>query len=413
MKKLYSLRKQKKEALEKAESILESADFDGREITDLEKAQIDDYMQTAERLQKRIEVEEKMEEQLKSMPAEEVGGLYDTTQKTTTSTNCWMDAQGQQIKVYSPAEKMGASVYSVGKYLKGILTGNWVGAEAEHKLYATTTTNVGAGGYLMPSVLHSSFIDLMRAQSTLVSAGAQTVDLLSNSDKIARVVTDPQAVVKTELDDFDPTSPTFDLVSFKPYTIGCWVMISQELASDAANLPQILETTFAAAVGQKLDLMGLYGSGSGESLGLCNYSNINFVPVDTFSYDTILDGLEQVELQNCYSSNAYILNPSTSNTLSKLKAASGDGQYLVKPTEVASLEKLVSTNVSASDLIVGDFSNLFLGVRRSLIVESSAVAGGAFQKYGLAFRAVIRADWQVARPKSFALCTQDISGIPM
>ena len=82
-------------------------------------------------------------------------------------------------------------------------------------------------------------------------------------------------------------------------------------------------------------------------------------------------------------------------------------------TEVASLEKLVSTNVSASDLIVGDFSNLFLGVRRSLIVESSAVAGGAFQKYGLAFRAVIRADWQVARPKSFALCTQDISGIPM
>lgn len=319
----------------------------------------------------------------------------------------WIDSAGSRIGVYSPSQKMGTGEYSVGKYLKGCLTGRWDNAEMEHELFATSTTNNAGGAYLMPSVLHSEFVDLLRANTTLVNAGARTVDLKSNSDKIARVIADPTAEVKTELQSFNPTNPTFDLVTFAPVTVGCYVQISRELLQDAENIAQILEHTFTKALGQKLDLLGLYGSGTGEPLGLLNYSDINGVTVTSWSYDTILDGIAENENANSYDSSVYITSPTVSNTLAKLKDTANN--YISKPAEVAALRKLVSTNVNDSDLVLGNFSDMYLGIRSGIAFETSPVADSSFAKYAQAFRIVCRADWQVVRPKSFCLCSTDVS----
>lgn len=325
-----------------------------------------------------------------------------------TFNSGWTDTQGRSVKVYSPTDKLGSGEFSVGKYIKGALSGNWSGAEREHGLFAATTTNQAGGAYLMPSVLQSEFIDLFRANTVLVQAGANTVELQSGSDKIARVISDPTAQVKVELEAFDGSNPNFDLVSFTPFTIGAYVQISKELAQDAQNIEQILQSTMSAAVGQKLDLLGLYGAGTTEPVGLLNYDSINAVPVDTFDYDTILDGLAENEKENCYTSSVYVCSPSVSNTLSKLKET-GTGAYLVPPVDVQKLRKLVSTNVEDTDLVLGDFSNLYLGIRSGISFESSPIAGDSFSKYALAFRIVLRADWQVIRPKAFCLCSQNIS----
>jgi HK97 family phage major capsid protein len=176
---------------------------------------------------------------------------------------------------------------------------------------------------------------------------------------------------------------------------------------DANNIEQILQSTMSAAVGQKLDLLGLYGAGTTEPTGLLNYADINSVPVTTFDYDAILDGISENEQENCYTSNVYITSPVVSNTLAKLKDLQNN--YITKPEEVSALRRLVSTNVNDSDLVVGDFSNLYLGIRSGISFESSPIAGDSFSKYAMAFRIVLRADWQVIRPKSFCLCSTNIS----
>jgi HK97 family phage major capsid protein len=324
------------------------------------------------------------------------------------SKSGWMDGNGKQVKVYSHKDKAGNGQYSIGKFVRGILTGNWSGAEQEQGLYATTTSNNSAGGYAIPSILHSELIDLARSNSVLSAAGAQIVDLQAGSNKILRVKTDPTVEVKTELESFNASNPTFDLVEFTPFTLGCFMQVSQELAQDAQNFSEVIEKVMAGALGAKLDYLGIRGSGSGEPTGLINVSGINEVSVDTFDYDFILDGLNENQKDNCYSSNAYILSPTTNNTLVKLKEGTTNA-YLQMPNDVAKLSKYITTGIADTDLIVGDFSNLYLGLRQGATFEMSPVEYDSFKKYALAFRIVMRADWQAVRPNHFCNCSTNVS----
>jgi len=384
---MSELQTKKAELIKRMENLVESA---GNELTSQEQ-------EVYNKLKADVQV---LDERLKRpVPVQK--------EEENKSSETWIDSTGKKIRVYSPDEKVGSGKLNFGKYIKGCLTGSWHDAQAEHEIFATTTGNLSAGGYLMPTTLQQEFIDLLRQKAVLVNAGARTVLLDSHTDKIARILTDPTAEIKTELESFNATNPTLDLVSFTPFTLGCYVQVSEELLADAQNLADILQNTMSAAVGQKLDLMGLYGSGSGESLGLCNYSDINSVPVTTWSYDTILDGLEENETNNSYSSSVYVCSPAISTTLAKLKDKNDN--YIVKPDEVRALRKLVSTICNDADLVIGDFSNLIIGIRAGMMFEGSKIADDSFKKYAYAFRVVMRADVQVVRPKSFCLCSTDLS----
>jgi HK97 family phage major capsid protein len=411
MKELYEVRRQHRDTLDKAQALLEKVQADGREMTSAEETSYNGWLQMADRFQKKAEHLEALDNRMRTLPADEgqVISSFDGlgSPSPTAKTSEWMDEKGNPVKVYSHNEKMGTGALSVGKFMRGALTGNWQGAEAEHRIFATTTTNLSSGGYAIPQYLHKELIDLARAKSVLSAAGARVVDLQAASNKILRVTADPTAEVKVELEAFNASNATFDLVEFTPWTIGTYVQISKELAEDGQNFAQILEQVMSAVVAAKLDYLGLRGAGSTEPTGITNTANINTVDVSSWTYDVVLDSLSELQQDNCDSSNAYIVSPATNNTLVKLKDLQGN--YLTVPDDVKTLSKYVTTSMQDSDMIVGDFSNLYLGLRSGLSFEFSPVAYDSFQKYALAFRVVLRADWQVVRPSHFCLASQNVS----
>ena len=66
---------------------------------------------------------------------------------------------------------------SLQRYLRGMATGEWDGAEHERALAEAT---VGAGGALVPAPLSARVIDLMRARTVVMRAGAVTVPMASS-----------------------------------------------------------------------------------------------------------------------------------------------------------------------------------------------------------------------------------------
>ncbi|MBN2842459.1 MAG: phage major capsid protein [Sedimentisphaerales bacterium] len=331
----------------------------------------------------------------------------DYSPSTHTQETGWADSNGKPVMVYSKSDKMGAGGISSGKYLQGLITGNWAGADAERELFASTTTNLAQGGYLIPQSILCDIADKARNKMILQQAGCKVVQLENGPATLIRVIADPTAEIKTELENFSDTSPVFDKIDFKPVTIGCYVRMSAELAADAAkNLADTLEKIMTEVVAQKLDYLGLYGTGNSEPLGIRYADGVNIVPVSEWDYDAIIDGITEVQ-ENSYSPNAYVLSPATNSTFAKLK--DDYGRYLSAPEDVSSMQKMVSKSIDNDDIILGDFSNIVLGIRQGATFEASNMADGNFLKNGISFRIILRADWAVVRPSAFTVCSKNVS----
>jgi HK97 family phage major capsid protein len=102
--------------------------------------------------------------------------------------------------------------------------------------------------------------------------------------------------------------------------------------------------------------------------------------------------------------------------LAKLKETVNN-QPLRQPDVVAALQKFRTTNIpsgspAASDVFVGDFTQLMIGVRTNFTLEVSRQAAdatnSAFTNLQVWIRCYMRADVQLAHPEAFAVAV-DVS----
>src|SRR5215212_12062650 len=116
---------------------------------------------------------------------------------------------------------------SFDRYLKGLATGNWDGAEHERALSEGTAT---AGGHLVPTPLPARVIDLARNQTRLFQACAITVPMTSQTLKLARLTGEGTPGWKSEGSAITATSDlAFDAVTLTAKTLTRVVTLSVEL----------------------------------------------------------------------------------------------------------------------------------------------------------------------------------------
>jgi len=106
---------------------------------------------------------------------------------------------------------------SLQRYLRGMATGEWDGAEHERALAEAT---VGAGGALVPAPLSARVIDLMRARTVVLRAGGVTVPMTSQTLALARLTGEGTPAWKTEGANITAADLTFDRVTFTARTPG-------------------------------------------------------------------------------------------------------------------------------------------------------------------------------------------------
>jgi HK97 family phage major capsid protein len=176
----------------------------------------------------------------------------------------WLQARG----AFDPAEAEGLSF---DRWVKGMATGEWVGAEHERALAEAT---VGAGGALVPAPLGARVIDLARNQTRVFQAGALTVPMTSQTLALARLTSEGTPAWKSENANITAADMVFDRVTFTARTLVRLITLSVELFEDSdPSSEDVIARSFAGQMAVELDRVALLGTGTApEPRGVLNQS---------------------------------------------------------------------------------------------------------------------------------------------
>ncbi len=318
----------------------------------------------------------------------------------------------ERLADYVPQREGQTRDLSFGKWLKGSLLGDWRGADEERAL-SIGTPPAGAG-FLVPTPLAAGVIDLARNAARVMQAGASTVRMEYETLKLARQTSDVAATWRAEAAPITTTDLTFDVVTLTAHTLAGIVRVSRELVEDAANVEDIIRNSFARSIALEIDRVALYGAGTAtEPLGLSGRVGVPRVSLGVngaaiTNYDPFVDAILAVELNN-FEPNAAIFSPRTQAAISKFKDSQGNP--LRVPQDVADLtfldtkqipiNRTKGTATTASDVFLGDFSQLLMGMRTQLQITMLTERFADTGEIGLV--AWLRADVATAHDGAFAI----------
>lgn len=300
----------------------------------------------------------------------------------------------------------------LGLYFRGMLTGNWKGAEAELRAMGGSVDT--GGGYAIPAPLAGQILDLARNQTRVLQAGATVYPMTSRNLDIARLDGDPVPAWRAEHAAVTTDDATIGKVSLEAHSLALLVKISRELLEDAPNLTQVVGQAIAAQVALSVDFGALYGSGvDPQPAGVKNNANVgstilgggaNGAAVADYAFvQAAMGELEDVN----ETPTAAITSPRVARDLDGLTDTTG--QPLQPSRKVAALPILgtnqvatdltVGTSNDTSDLFVGNWPKLAIGLRTALNIQ---LLKERYADTGeLAFYAWYRGDSTVTRAAAF------------
>ena len=327
----------------------------------------------------------------------------------------WRDNKGGELRVYKPEEKIVSeerAEITFGEVAKALLTGPKTEVE---KRFLSEGVDAN-GGFLVPTVLGNEFVDLFRAKSHVVQAGARTVDLTSSNLSLAKLLTDPTVAWRNEGTDVTETAATFGKVTWEAKSIAAYVPVTRELLQDAANMASILSNALSQAMAQEIDRVCLRGTGvAPEPKGIRNYTGTQTMALGAnggtiTSWDILLDALERMYNVNAGNPTAAIMHGRTLTAFNKLKDSTN--QPLQKPDAIKNLPLLetskIPTNLTkgtasgvCSEIYIGDFTQLYIGVRQGIQLEISNIP--LLTKLQTVFVVHARVDVAAIRENNFVL----------
>ena len=262
---------------------------------------------------------------------------------------------------------------SLQRYLRGMATGEWDGAEHERALAEAT---VGAGGALVPAPLSARVIDLMRARTVVLRAGGVTVPMTSQTLALARLTGEGTPVWKTEGANITAADLTFDRVTFTARTLVRRVDLSVELFEDAdPSSEDVIARSFAGQMAVEVDRAALLGTGTApEPRGVLNQTGVTLTDHGAAgsaitNYDWWLDAIGAVRAAG-FEPTAHVQAPRSSTSLSKLKEATTNA-YLTPPTGLlpmlttrsVPINITVGASTDTSYVFTAQWDQLMVGIR--------------------------------------------------
>ncbi|MGV3027077.1 phage major capsid protein [Clostridium thermobutyricum] len=301
---------------------------------------------------------------------------------------------------------------SIGKYIRGMLTGDWNGATEEMKEYRSLNTTTGAT--IIPSTLSANIIDLARPKMALGEIPIIPMD--TNNITIAKIKEDPKFGFKAELQSVESSTMTFEPIELKSKMVYGLMQISLELLSSAQNIDGIIQEAISSAIAQAIDEKGLYGKGVQEDLGTEGKVNIINEPKGILTYDTIntiesdninsskyvsfIKGIGEITKANG-TPNIITYNSNIDTEISLLTDSTG--QPLNAPKKMEEMNYVISNNMQDNQALIYDNNAIAMGVQNRIMIEVSRDKG--FSDGSVWFRAYAMVDFAVLKPKHITKIT--------
>ncbi|MCR9093728.1 MAG: phage major capsid protein [bacterium] len=419
------LRAERMELIESAREILDRAESEQRKLSADEEQRYEHVTQAAEGMMTTIE-------RLESATRDSLLGALDRTPRSNELEDrggvVYRDMNGNQVRSLAPSERLSdvcepnlpdgirPSDLDFGRYLRGLVTGNWHGAEAEER--AMTVSVDAAGGHLVPEPLSNAVIDLSRNESQVLRAGARTLPMESSTLKLAAVTADATSEWHAENAPITASDVAFGPKTLTAKTLVAMTPMSVELIEDSPNAGDVVQRSLSESLGLALDLGLLRGSGSGaEMLGIRGTTGVQILDLGTngaaIDLDDFSQAAEMVRSANGRGQISAIYAPRTWGQIDRQK--DGNGRYLSNagPESWQQMRRFSSgqvpidlthgTETAASEAYVGVFNEVLVGMRTRLTIEISreatdAASGLGFSTLSVLIRAYLRADMIIARP---------------
>lgn len=326
----------------------------------------------------------------------------------------WFDAaSGQEVRVVRHDESFATQRSTGGLSLGGMVRAMIAGPRNDDEKRALSEGTSSAGGYLVPTPLSRQFIDAMRAQSRVVQSGATTVQMQTETLKMAKLSADPTPSWRDEAASVGTGDSSFSNVVFTARSLAMLTLVSRELLMDAANADQVIHHSLAMAFAGELDRVAMFGSGTApEPQGLADITNINSVDMGTngaaiTDYSNILSALQKLEEANAPQPTGMIMAPRTKFTLAGLLTTTNEPMSApavvqavpIRSTSRVPINETHGTAVDASRVLLGDWSQLMIGMREQISIRPLTERYADTGQIGLLCHA--RLDIQVQHAEAF------------
>lgn len=310
-----------------------------------------------------------------------------------------------------------AREFSLGRAVRGMVTGRWDDAELEQRALAEGAGSTG--GFLTPELVSAQVIDRIRNVGQVFAAGAMVMPMESDIVSVPRLAGGVTASWKIENAPIAESDPAFERVTLTAHTLPVLTRISLELFEDMSPAASdAITNELVSALALELDRAALRGSGVAPvPLGLRNQPGVELRPVGganggTPAYADLVRAVAALRGRNI-SPNAVLHSPRTA--LSYALLADTTGQPLQPPAylngltflETAQLPDNLTTGTSTDtgEMYVGRWSDLIVGVRPSIGVRVRQLNERYMDNLQVGLVAWLRADVALAHPESFSVLT--------
>lgn len=313
-----------------------------------------------------------------------------------------------KMGVSLPGVNEGKEKFLFRKALLAISTKDWSDAPFEKSVFDETrkkALSVGtdsAGGYIVPTEYIAEIIELLRAKTVVLQAGARVLAGLSGSPvEIPKQTGAGTAYWVGENTTITASDQTFGQVALTPKTCAAITKLSNKLLKLATpDVERFVREDLAALISRAIDAAALFGDGaSSNPTGIASTTGINTVAIGTnggaLTIDHLYDMLYENDLDNAVGDRmAWVLHPRTLSGLKKLKDA--QNRYLLQPDPTLATRNTMlgfpvfsttqlrinltkGTGTNLSEVYLGDFNQLLIGQWGNLELLASQEAGGAFE----------------------------------
>jgi len=338
------------------------------------KKDVDAKMQDMQELQSKIDAQRKLDEMelegcTGGAPVNGYSGSHPAGNGPVELRDCRIFAQGQSLADYY-AQRADAEdrQLDLGRYVKGALIGDWHGAAAESAAFSALST--GTATIVIPEVLSSKIIDMIRNRSLLFGAGVPLIIMDTNNLTMAKLVKDPVFGFKKELAPAELSDVTFEGVKLESKTAYGLMQVSLELVHSASNLSNVLQTAMVNSLADVIDKKCLFGEGpeADEPKGILTYDEINSITATEAleSYAPFVQAVGKIRQANG-EPNSWGYNATVDEKLNLLTDTTN--QPLNQPKVLEGLTPRVSNQLPANEGTGEDEST-------SMIFDSSAMAIG-------------------------------------
>lgn len=272
-------------------------------------------------------------------------------------------------------------------------------------------TTTGTAGELVPTDHRADqYIEPFRNSLLARKLGVRVLSGLSGNLSVPKHGTGTTVGWVAENSALTASDMTFDEVTLSPKHAGGLCEMSRQLIMQSSpDVEQLARSDLSAMLAQAIDSALILGGGTNEPDGVLATAGIQTANLATLSWANVLGMVQKADLVNVAAVN-WIGSTKVKAKLAGTLKASGIAGYLLEGGRMADLPAYFTNQVpekagspNTGRLILGDWSQVLLGIWSELDILVNPYAETAYSKGNVLVRAMSTVDIALRHPEAFVV----------